>query len=134
MRTAILSISFFALTAACSGARWEGIWGAPSPGQTRFVEVFRQNRAAFDSYQYKITVHGSDYGGAREPNLQSVAWRSEGCRPVYVFWKSETELEVLVDPSQRHCDSGVIEASVEGVRVETKPLRGWSKSEILSDQ
>lgn len=132
MKKWLLANLALVLAGGCSGVGWEAIWSGPSPDGSRFAAVYRQNLAAFDSFQYRITIHKVDEKVGREPDAARTAWRSSGCRPVYLFWTSNSEIEVHVDPRERRCGSDIEKASVVGVEVITKPMKGWSKADVLS--
>lgn len=127
---AAVSLAAAFLTANCAGPR-QWIWFSRSPEKTAEVAVMRIRRVeapagfVYESYAAHVGVDQP----RREMGSQDLIWRSDGVPPLYIFWLSETELEVIVAadadalPTIEEIDRG-------GFRVTTRIVSSTKLSEV----
>jgi hypothetical protein len=118
-----------ALHAGCGSPFSEVIWGAPSPDGRAHLLLQRDDfEGALGDYEYKVIV-SMDLGRS------GTLWTSRGCRPPYLFWLSETEIEILVDLSESKCRGMTQGPAASGAwreyRLVARPLSGWTKARLL---
>ena len=102
----------------------ESLWKVISPSGTRAATVVRFNpQGALGPYEYEIWVEG----GAKDRATHRV-WYSYRVRPVYLFWVSDSELEIHFSDEE----GGQWKASsARFVQVSTRKMLARHKSSLV---
>lgn len=97
--SAVLLATALAFT-SCGGLWWKtstmSIVSSPGGERVAVVEKTRTPGGALSDLNYLIYVTDPNHSGEGRRRKQDVVWRSSDAYPMYVFWTSPKDLEVLV--------------------------------------